>query len=608
MMSVGSAALAPAIHTLPLNYHQQNTAQTVVLTHLPPFLRGVRILRDASYPCGSARTVHLGSCVPFSSEERRKMKERGLPAEFDPARPECQTEEEAQFLGEKSMENLKWKGGAGGVAVVKMGHFIGAQNFAGGMLALAEFGKEGRLPPRPGPDGLIPGADVGAEGSVENGGENGNDGENGEKSDQAAATEEAVANEEKPKPTTPESQYTNEERSKHAKTLSQLKNMRVHHLFSHSIPDPIPPDMEVPQSPPAPGDPAVPYNLLEALTTLRERYEQMTKDAASKNGSYSLSTSVSYINDDEWGGHAAAAGEGLEEVPSALKMDTAKLSAAAGGGAYDEEADPLNAPDVVKAVLQFKRQLEDQNAKGKKRRVEIISDRMGSKVKELLEKGRKERAEMRLQLEQREARSRQLMQAQQVPAAEVGDKPQSEVEDTGRRGVSNLPAWMTKGDGAAAEPGTATEVAAPAEGGDDGKKRKFVPSEANRDINVRKQKLEMGEGQSLAEIRAANEAADKAEEEASAPFVAQTTNEGILSADSQFPTLAPAVADTLKTYVTAQIVDFLGEEESTLIEFIMKELAKDGGCTTASLLEEMKVVLDEDAEDFVLGLYRKMVE
>jgi len=43
------------------------------------------------------------------------------------------------------------------------------------------------------------------------------------------------------------------------------------------------------------------------------------------------------------------------------------------------------------------------------------------------------------------------MQAQQVPATEVRNKLQSEVEDTGWRGVSNLPTWMTKGDGAAAE-------------------------------------------------------------------------------------------------------------------------------------------------------------
>jgi len=64
----------------------------------------------------------------------------------------------------------------------------------------------------------------------------------------------------------------------------------------------------------------------------------------------------------------------------------------------------------------------------------------------------------------------------------------------------------------------------------------------------------------------------------------------------------------LKRYVTSQIVDYLGEEESTLIEFVMKELSKGGGCTTLSLLEEMKMVLDEESEDFVLGLYRKMLE
>mmetsp|Transcript_36662 Transcript_36662/g.79148 ORF Transcript_36662/g.79148 Transcript_36662/m.79148 type:complete len:168 (-) Transcript_36662:519-1022(-) len=139
------------------------------------------------------------------------------------------------------------------------------------------------------------------------------------------------------------------------------------------------------------------------------------------------------------------------------------------------------------------------------------------------------------------------------------------------------------------------------------KKRKFVPSEANRDINVRKPRLDVeGGGKTLSEIRAANEAAD-----AAANFVVQTTKEGILSAGSRFPPLISSSPSTspefLKEYVTAQIVDYIGEEESTLIEFIMKALGKDGGCTTASLLDEMKLVLDEDAEDFVLGLYRKMV-
>jgi hypothetical protein len=38
----------------------------------------------------------------------------------------------------------------------------------------------------------------------------------------------------------------------------------------------------------------------------------------------------------------------------------------------------------------------------------------------------------------------------------------------------------------------------------------------------------------------------------------------------------------------------------------MKELGK--GVKTVALLEEMKEVLEEDAEEFVLGLYRRMTE
>jgi hypothetical protein len=288
---------------------------------------------------------------------------------------------------------------------------------------------------------------------------------------------------------------------------------------------------------------------------------------------------------------------------------------------YDEEADPLNAPEVIKAVLAFKRQLEQQNVKGKKRRIEIVSEKMGMKVEELLERGRREREEMKLE------RERQLLQHQQgqeeqqqqqeqpvVPSVERMD-----VEDTGRRGVSNLPAWMTKGETTSGDPSVTMAANAPAaaaavvdDDDGDGKKRKFVPSEANRDINARKQKLDVVEGgKGLSEIRAANEAADKAAAEAAAastPFVVQTTKEGILASGSQFPPLSLEAVGTLKQYVTAQIMDYLGEEESTLIEFIVKELRKEGGCTTASLLEEMKVVLDEDAEEFVLGLYRKMTE
>ena len=619
----GYIRLLDTLH-LNLNNHPQNAAQTVVLSHLPSFLRGVRVLRDSSYPCGSARTVHIGCCVPVSGVECRKMTERGLLS----SSAANSSHEEKDI-----MKKLHWEGAHGGVAVVKMGHFIGAQDFAGGLLALVRCGQAEKLP-------VKPGSNINGTTSA-----TANDNTVGKEEQQQQPvagdnSEEVVTNESNTQPTSnttssngntngsdkkapePEeidtdSQYTKEERIMYYKTLSQLKQMHVYHLFNHSIPTPIPPDMNVPQADPKPSDPNMPYHLLEALTTLRLRYEEQTKEGSDEKNA--LSTSVSYITDDQWGGHAAAAGTDDGTTANAnndndpdgignFKMDKAKIAAAAGGvSGYDEDADPLNAPDVVKAVLAFKRRLEDQNFKGKKRRIEIINGRMEKKVKELIDKGRAERENRKLMLKQREEQTQGQQQQQQMVPPPPPPVPPVEATDTGRRGVSNLPAWMTKGttaDNSNAAANANDQAADAAE--DDSKKRKFVPSEANRDINVRKQKLDMAGGQSLSEIRAANEAADKQKQDEESSFVVQTTKEGILSSSSKFPTLPSTAVDVLKPYVTSQIIDFLGEEESTLIEFIMKELQKEGGCTTASLLEEMKVVLDEDAEDFVLGLYRKM--
>ncbi len=632
-----TSSIAVQKNNLHLNYHPQNAAQTVVLTHLPAFLRGVRILRDASYPCGSARTVHVGCCAPTSEEEGRKMMERGLlPSALvaGAAAAAARTSSVgasgrsggggANELEKKAMELLSWKGANGGVAVVKMGHFTGAQNFAGGMLALVRCKGE-TLPPKPGPDGIVREKCVEANNGIED-----NTVEDENAAGEDAANPPVNENTNHDGDNKMESaEYTKDEEAKHLETLRQLKNMHVYHLFNYHIPDPIPPDMNIPQTAPLPQDPAAPYHLLEALTTLRLRYEESVKEAEdmAKSGKDPLSTSVSYIHDDEWGGHAAAAAGEDDHAGGGIggfKLDKAKIAAAAGGVAgYDEEADPLNAPEVIKAVLAFKRQLEQQNVNGKRRRIEVVSQRMEMKVKEMLERGRKELEEMKL-LQERQLQQKQEQEQEQQLEPVIPIAERKDVEDTGRRGVSNLPAWMTKGEAPNGETGASTAVDQKADvsppevvgidDGDDGKKRKFVPSEANRDINMRKQKLDVVEGSiSLSEIRAANEAADKAAVAAAAsaaatPFVVQTTKEGILSSGSQFPPLSSEAVDTLKQYVTAQIIDYLGEEESTLIEFIVMELRKESGCTTLSLLEEMKVVLDEDAEEFVLGLYRKMVE
>ncbi|KAL3766206.1 hypothetical protein ACHAW5_002552 [Stephanodiscus triporus] len=649
----------PRRHTN-LNLHPQNFAQTVVLCRLPPFLRSVRSLRDVAYVTGSARTVHVGCCPPSNDVDARRYTERGLPP--------------------STLAGLRWGGkgggggggddddddedgggggGAGGIAVVKLGHYGGARDFAGGIIALSRCGREGRLPDDNDDDNDV-GNDATTIKTTTTTTTNGDAPVEADDADAAPVDDDEEEEEEKTKADREaaraagprSSKYDSKEEAMHLETLRQMRGMRAHHLFSHHVPDPVPPDMDVPQPPPVPADPSVPLRLLEALTTLRLRHEASVKEASDLvgggSGVPSASSYASYANDDQWGGHAEAAGTddggGIVVVGGGgaggggdhgvdvgmMKMDTAKLAAAAGGvSGYDEEADPLNAPDVIKAVLAFKRRLEDQNAKGKRRRVEIINDRMARKVAELLERGRREREERRSrQLRQQQQQQQQQQQLEGQAREHHRAVEDEETKDTGRRGVSNLPAWMTKGQaGGGADAGNGAAVPRAEEeeekeeeeaGGDDdhdgGRKRKFVPSEANRDINARRQKLDVsGGGTSLSEIRAANEAADelrRAEMAAAeaTPFAVETTKEGILSAGCRFPPLSPSAADPLKRYVTSQIVDYLGEEESTLIEFIMKELSKEGGCTTLSLLEEMKMVLDEESEDFVLGLYRKMLE
>ena len=650
MNGVDSLNILGTRFDLHLNLHVQNFAQTVILTNLPPFLRGVRPLRDASYPCGMARTVHVGCCLPSNEVDTHKNNERGI------------TEAIVNALG--------WDAANGGVAVVKMGHYSSARDLAGGMIVLSKCGVEGRLPlekevPLNNNDATITTTTMndnlptdyddkhiiettiltsttktvedekaGEEEKTVDDDCNNADGTVPPTSlivsDSSTKNEESISTNEPPPIIA--SKYSEKDKADHYETLNQLKNMKVHHLFNYHIPEPIPPDLTVPQPDPVP-DPSVPLRLLEALTTLRLRYNDSVQEACNqlaKSGKDVLATTVS-IYGDQWGGHTEAAGTELDgdsatststSVLPTMKLDTAKLAAAAGGGdGYDEEADPLNAPEVISEVLKFKKRLEDQNSKGKVRRIAIVNERMARRVGELLERGRREREErntMALKLLERQQQG-QEMQSQQKEEGEqqltvvkgVEEAPQ----DTGRRGVSNLPAWMTAGDTTIASGTTVTvgngSTVVPVAGtsGDDGpdlidgpKKRKFIPSEANRDINTRKQKLDV-DGMSLSEIRAANMAAD-----AAASVVDATSKESILCTGSKFPPLSPPAVDELKEYVTSRIVDYLGEEESTLIEFIMKELNKDGGCTTLSLLEEMKIVLDEDSEDFVLGLYRTMLD
>jgi hypothetical protein len=66
------------------------------------------------------------------------------------------------------------------------------------------------------------------------------------------------------------------------------------------------------------------------------------------------------------------------------------------------------------------------------------------------------------------------------------------------------------------------------------------------------------------------------------------------------------VTDVMASWVSSKIVEYLGEEESQLCDFIVGNLRAH--CRPADLLEELSMVLDEDAAlPFVLKLWRMLV-
>lgn len=395
-------------------------------------------------------------------------------------------------------------------------------------------------------------------------------------------------------------------------------------------------------SPPPSSDERLVTKIVEVYRSLRKRHELSSRPGATTAGGAAKPKEASSADDkgkkdgaetkskDGSKADDKKSTEGIEDKSAAasteapkMKLDTAKVAAAAGGGAYDEEADPLNAPEVLAAVVSFKKRLEERDGNLRKRRAEVVDRRLKERRVEarrrLLKRREEEKERERKKKEEEEEKKkkelfvvdREGMAPPPPPpppppaGAEKGNAVPEGVADTGRRGVSNLPAWMTKKDGDASAKPTVNVAPAASEGETASKKRKFVPSEANRDLNARKQRIDT-EGLSLAEIRARNEAEDMAAA-AKAKAKEKETRPTDDAAD-RFPPLPTDRVPDLRSYVTSKIVEHLGEEETTLIDFVLNQIARDGGCTRRGLLEEMKPVLDEDAEAFVDGVWEKVAE
>lgn len=62
---------------------------------------------------------------------------------------------------------------------------------------------------------------------------------------------------------------------------------------------------------------------------------------------------------------------------------------------------------------------------------------------------------------------------------------------------------------------------------------------------------------------------------------------------------------SMKRVVTDAIVEYLGEAEETMVEFVLSKLG--ARTAAAELVEELEPVLDDDAKTFVVGVWRKLI-
>ena len=266
-------------------------------------------------------------------------------------------------------------------------------------------------------------------------------------------------------------------------------------------------------------------------------------------------------------------------VPTTLENEDSRLDAArvaaAAGGAYDEDADPLNAPAVLEAVKQFRLQLSKKEQEQKEKRSRVISEKIQQVLPIVKEKMKQERIPERIP-----APPMVLPPPMGIPpppsvvpppggllpppppplpgvTPPVGIlAPEELPKESGRRGVSNLPAWMTKDNPQAVEQAlNQVDIAPPLPSHPEGPPRK-------------RPKMDL---------------------------VVSTSEENFSP---------PQDTVELRSFIASQIQELLGEEETTLIDFCFKHVME--GKSYASLKEELLVVLEEDAPVFVESLKNKV--
>jgi len=225
-----------------------------------------------------------------------------------------------------------------------------------------------------------------------------------------------------------------------------------------------------------------------------------------------------------------------------------------GAGGYEDDVDPLNTPQVVEAVKEFRTQLDQTQSTQKKRRAEIVDQRIKAATDRM-------RESVMAELRERAERANAPPQAAAVPPP-TGLRPPGMPPGVPPPLPSGLPPPPPPPGGAGLPPPLPTGLPPPPPSGLE------PPTKRAKTDSVPPPPME---------------------------------------ATATFPMLPPDSHADLRTYITSQIKQYMGEEEATLIEFLCKHVLTPG-TTVSKLLEELQPVLDEDANVFAQELWTKVHE
>ena len=510
----------------------------VLITHIPPHLSNPRALRDIAYPCGSTRGIFLvgHSHVKNSTHPATNPNITGGKVLSDPKLQNSENKEAVAIVrmatthGANTITRIfpmavkgvkVWNCSSGAILRnVVMANFQLKQE-------MKEEEEKKEEEKKKEEDDQGEGTDVGNESDDKNGDE---ESKNEKESSESKSTEKEVSenNTTEPIPTS----TPNPVKSENNPSIEQNPVTTILEQ-SYSKPSELPPMAQ---------------KLAEISTYLYNEYNNKTITPTP------VPTPAPAPNPDIQPSEPTpdmSTTDAQSENPT-LKLDVNKVAAAAGGGAYDEEADPLNAPQVLEAVAKFKQKLEERDSVLKQQRMKIVSEKMISAL-----------LRARKNCEERKKDPPPLPPPLPPNPPPLPPLPPQQDMESGKRLVSNLPAWMTQGSSS-----HNTQL--------DNKRPLELPDPSLAPPTKRKARID------ISQLQSTKSASKKLQSN-------------------------PSLQSKLKKWISDKIVEYLGEEEETLIQFILTQTLSET-VSQKDMMEEMQQVLDEDADDFVKDLYQKVME